>query len=42
VDEMVKHLVMGHSLGNDVEKNVYGHRTKEELKSEIEKIKIIK
>lgn len=42
VDEMVKHLVMGHSLGNDVEKKVYGHRTKEELKSEIEKIKIIK
>lgn len=31
---------MGHSLGNDIEKSVYGHRTLEELRTEIEKIKV--
>ncbi len=31
---------MGHSLGNDVEKSVYGHRTFDELRTEIEKIQI--
>lgn len=40
VDDLSKHLLMGHSLGNDVEKSVYGHRTLEELRIEIEKIKI--
>lgn len=38
VDDMSKHLLMGHSLGNDIEKSVYGHRTFEELKAEIGKI----
>lgn len=38
VDDMSKHMLMGHSLGNDVEKSVYGHRTFEELKNEIKKI----
>lgn len=38
VDELSKHLLMGHSLGNDVEKSVYGHRTVEELRAEINKI----
>lgn len=38
VDDTAKHMLMGHALGNDVEKNVYGHRTLEELKHEIEKI----
>lgn len=40
VDDLSKHLLMGHSLGNDVEKSVYGHRTIEELRTEIEKIKV--
>ncbi len=40
VDDLSKHLLMGHALGNDVEKNIYGHRTLEELKAEINKIQI--
>ena len=40
VDDFSKHLLMGHSLGNDVEKAVYGHRTLEELRREILKIQI--
>ena len=40
VDELSKHLLMGHSLGNDVEKSVYGHRTLDELRAEIEKIQV--
>lgn len=40
VDDLSKHLLMGHSLGNDVEKSVYGHRTLEELRTEINKIKV--
>ncbi len=40
VDELSKHLLMGHSLGNDVEKSVYGHRTIDELRVEINKIQI--
>ena len=42
IDDMSKHLLMGHALGSDVEKNVYGHRTFDELKHEIEKICIPK
>ncbi|MBR5273779.1 MAG: hypothetical protein IKU33_00880 [Bacteroidales bacterium] len=38
MDEFSKHLIMGHSLGKDVEKNTYGHRTVEELRTEMEKI----
>lgn len=38
VDELSKHLLMGHSLGKDVEKAVYGHRTFEQLNAEIQKI----
>lgn len=38
VDDLSKHMLMGHSLGNDVEKSVYGHRTVEELRREINKI----
>lgn len=38
VDDLAKHMLMGHSLGNDVEKSVYGHRTIEELRFEINKI----
>ena len=40
VDELSKHLLMGHSLGKDIEKSVYGHRTFEELCAEINKIQI--
>ena len=42
LDDMAKHMIMGHSLGKDVEKNVYGHRTLEELTEEMNKIQIIK
>ena len=38
VDTVSKHLLMGHSLGKDVEAQVYSHRTMEQLKEEIEKI----
>ena len=38
IDTLSKHLLMGHSLGKDVEAKVYGHRTLEELKEQIEKI----
>lgn len=38
VDELSKHMLMGHSLGSDVEKSVYGHRTIEQLRTEINKI----
>ena len=40
VDEVSKHFLMGHSLGKDVEKAVYGHRTLDELRTEINKIQI--
>lgn len=38
VDDFSKHLILGHSLGNDVEKSVYGHRTIKELTDEINKL----
>lgn len=38
MDDLSKHLIMGHSLGKDVEKNTYGHRTLDELREEIAKI----
>lgn len=40
VDDLSKHLLMGHSLGKDIEKTVYGHRTLKELTQEIAKIRI--
>lgn len=40
MDDLAKHLIMGHSLGSDVEKSVYGHRTNKELLNEVNKIKI--
>ena len=39
MDEVAKHLIMGHSLGRDVERSVYAHRTFDELAFEIKKIK---
>lgn len=42
VDSLSKHLIMGHSLNSaDVEVTVYGHRTFEELKAEIDKIECV-
>ncbi len=41
VDDFSKHLLMGHSFGSDIEKSVYGHRTIEELKAEMNKIKVL-
>lgn len=32
--------MLGHSFGSDITNAVYGHRTLEELRSEIEKIKV--
>ena len=32
--------MLGYSFGNDITNNVYGHRTLEELREEIEKIQI--
>ena len=40
INDFCKHLLMGHSLGNDVEKSVYGHRTLDQLRKEIDKIKV--
>lgn len=40
MDSFSKHLIMGHSLGSDVEVNTYGHRTPEELRAEMEKISV--
>lgn len=40
MDELSKHLIMGHSLGKDIEKSVYGHRTFEELYHEMQKIEV--
>lgn len=38
VDNISKHMLMGHALGKDVEAKVYSHRTMDELRSEILKI----
>lgn len=38
VDSLSKRIMMGHSLGKDVTDKVYGHRTLEQLRTEIEKI----
>ena len=38
IDSLSKHLIMGHSLGNDVEVATYGHRTLEDLHAAISKI----
>ena len=40
VREADRKRMMGHSFGNDITNGVYGHRTLEELRVEIEKIKI--
>ena len=38
VDSLSKKIMLGHSLGKDVTDKVYGHRTLEQLRAEIEKI----
>ena len=40
VREADRKRILGHSFGNDITNGVYGHRTLEELKTEIEKIKV--
>lgn len=40
VDDLSKHLLMGHAVQGDVEKSVYGHRTEDQLRNELNKIKI--
>lgn len=40
VDSISKHLLMGHALGGDVEAQVYSHRTIEQLREAICKIKV--
>lgn len=41
MDSLSKHKIMGHSVGSsDVELSVYGHRTIEELISEVDKIEV--
>ena len=32
--------MLGHSFGNDITNGVYGHQTLEELRTEIEKIRV--
>lgn len=39
VDEICKHLIMGHKLKGDIEETTYAHRTLEELTEEMSKIK---
>ena len=40
VRENDRKRMLGHSFGSDITNAVYGHRTLEELRSEIEKIKV--
>lgn len=40
VNENDRKRMLGHSFGKDITNSVYGHRTAEDLKKEIEKIKI--
>lgn len=40
VDPISKRMMIGHKLGKDVTDNTYGHRTTDELREEISKIKV--
>lgn len=40
VREADRKRLLGHSFGNDITNGIYGHRTLEELRSEVEKIKL--
>ena len=40
VNENDRKRMMGHSFGNDITNGTYGHRSVEELRNELEKIKI--
>ena len=39
IREADRKRMLGHSFGNDITNGVYGHRTMEQLRAEIEKIK---
>lgn len=41
VKEADRKRLMGHSFGNDITNRVYGHRSVEELQTEIEKIRVL-
>lgn len=41
VREADRKRMMGHSFGNDITNSVYGHRTLEDLRNEIEKIRFV-
>lgn len=41
VNEADRKRMMGHSFGNDITNGVYGHRTLEELREQIEKIEVV-
>lgn len=38
IDEVTKHILMGHSLGSDVERAVYAHRTLDDLRRATDKL----
>ena len=40
VNENDRKRMLGHSFGNDITNKIYGHRTIEDLREEIEKIKV--
>ena len=40
VNEADRKRMLGHSFGSDITNGIYGHRTLDELRAEIEKIKI--
>ena len=40
VREADRKRMLGHSFGNDITNGIYGHRTLEELRAEIEKIQV--
>ena len=42
VNENDRKRMLGHSFGNDITNGIYGHRTLEELRNEIEKIQLPK
>lgn len=42
VREADRKRLMGHSFGSDITNGIYGHRTLEELRNEIEKIQVVK
>jgi len=40
VNENDRKRLLGHSFGNDITNKIYGHRSMDELRTEIEKIEV--